>query len=35
MIDGNPGEVRTEEVGLSRYLLLEAPAARGSIAVTL
>jgi hypothetical protein len=33
-IDGKPAETRTEEVGPSRYLLLTAPAARGSIAVT-
>jgi hypothetical protein len=35
VIDGKTSEIRTEEVGPSRYLLLSAPAARGSIAVTL
>jgi hypothetical protein len=35
VIDGKTSEIRTEDVGPSRYLLLSAPASRGSIAVTL
>ena len=35
VVDGKPGAIQTEEVGPSRYLLLSAPAARGSLAIRL